>query len=334
MKSPITGKEMVLKNEPRKLSFRKEEFIIRYHYYLCKDTREQFTTTEIDELNMTQLYNQYREKYNLPFPEEIVSIREKYNLPVTKMSEILGFGVNSYRNYENGEVPSQANARLIQLADDPKKFKDLVKLSGSLDTKTMQKLLDKIDRMIEEEDRLLISFDVNDYLLDGKRSDEYTGYRRSDLSKLTEMVVYFTERLEPRKVMLNKLLFYADFLCFKRTGYSMSGARYRAINMGPVLNKYDSIFEYMEDQKDVDVVRTQYQDNIGEQFKQHKGRRFDEEKFDEIELAILKEVSNQFLNTSTNSIKELSHRERAWKENEKERKIISYKDYAFDIVGI
>jgi hypothetical protein len=65
MKSPITGKEMQLKFESRKLTFRKEEFTIKYHYYLCEDTKEQFTTTEIDELNITQLYNQYRKKYNL-----------------------------------------------------------------------------------------------------------------------------------------------------------------------------------------------------------------------------------------------------------------------------
>ncbi|WP_394351640.1 type II toxin-antitoxin system antitoxin SocA domain-containing protein [Lunatibacter salilacus] len=33
---------------------------------------------------------------------------------------------------------------------------------------------------------------------------------------------------------MNKLLFYADFLMFKRSCFSISGVRYKAIDMGPV----------------------------------------------------------------------------------------------------
>ncbi len=94
MKSPITGKEMFLKREHRNLIFRKEEYDIVYHYFLCEDTKEQFTIDELDELNLTQLYNKYRESHNLPFPDEIIETRQKYKLSATKMSEILGFGIN------------------------------------------------------------------------------------------------------------------------------------------------------------------------------------------------------------------------------------------------
>ena len=165
MKSPITGKDMTLMKEVRSLDFRKEPFPIVYHYYLCRDSGDQFTTTDIDELNMTQLYNQYREKHNLPFPKEIKEIREKYGLPATKMSEILGFGINSYRNYENGEVPSQANARLIQIASDPSKFKDLVELSDVLGEKQKDKLIKRIDLLIEMQEANFFSFEFQDYLL-------------------------------------------------------------------------------------------------------------------------------------------------------------------------
>lgn len=63
MKSPITGKEMTLIKEERNMTFRKEEFPIVYHYYLCDDSNEQFTSTELDELNLLQLYNQYQDKH-------------------------------------------------------------------------------------------------------------------------------------------------------------------------------------------------------------------------------------------------------------------------------
>jgi len=133
MKSPITGKEMCLVRKKSTLTFRKEEFVFYSHFYVCADSGEQFTSTELDELNLFQVHNQYRDKYNLPFSSEIQSIRKKYKLPASKMSEILGFGANSFRKYENGEVPSNSNGKLIQLVDDPRKFRDMVDLCESLD---------------------------------------------------------------------------------------------------------------------------------------------------------------------------------------------------------
>lgn len=71
MKSPITGSEMILQKEKRTLSFRKEEFEVEYHYYLCTDSKEQFEDDQLADLNVTQVYNQYRERLKLPFPDEI-----------------------------------------------------------------------------------------------------------------------------------------------------------------------------------------------------------------------------------------------------------------------
>ncbi|HLS31303.1 MAG TPA: hypothetical protein VK021_10635 [Flavobacteriaceae bacterium] len=120
MKNPITGKQMKLKRIARKLVFRKEEFNYMHHAFEDEETEELFTTTHLDELNMLQVYNQYRERHKIPFPKEIGDIREKYGVSAKKMSEILGFGGNSYRNYEKGEVPSVSNARLIQSVKAPK----------------------------------------------------------------------------------------------------------------------------------------------------------------------------------------------------------------------
>jgi hypothetical protein len=45
MKSPITGKEMILTKEIGSMDFRKETFDIVFHLYKCEDSAEQFTTT-------------------------------------------------------------------------------------------------------------------------------------------------------------------------------------------------------------------------------------------------------------------------------------------------
>jgi|GEM_PF-3672906 len=39
------------------------------------DSGEGFTDTSTDEINITQVHNQYRERLNIPFPEEIERAR-------------------------------------------------------------------------------------------------------------------------------------------------------------------------------------------------------------------------------------------------------------------
>ena len=130
MKSPVTGKEMRLMKESRTLDFRREAFPVIYHYYLCQDSKEQFTDDELDNLNLNQVYNQYRARYGIPFIEEIRKIRDKYGLSAAKMSEVLGLGANVYRQYEAGEMPSVSTGRMIRMAEDPKEF-FLIFLRGS-----------------------------------------------------------------------------------------------------------------------------------------------------------------------------------------------------------
>lgn len=334
MKSPITGKEMILTKENRSINYRKEAFDVVFHYYKCEDSGEQFTTGELDDVNMNQVYNQYRDLFNILFPDEIIRIRSKYNLPATKMSAILGFGANSYRQYESGEMPSVSNARLIQMIDDPKKFIDLVELCDSLDSKTKEKHIKIAQNIVEDRKRNRFNFNLKDYLLGDHLADVYSGYRNPNFEKFTEMIVFFSEKIEPFKTKMNKLLFYADFLMFKQSCFSISGVRYRAIEMGPVPNNFQSIFEYLENNNFIDIQYTQFpQGYTGEQFKARKEKPFNQALFSEMEIAVLNKVAEVFKESSTNNIIETSHLEDAWKMNVKEKNVISYK-YAFDLTQI
>lgn len=326
MKSPITGKEMVLKTEPVEHEFRKDTFDIVYHYYLCEDSGEKFEDERLTQLNLNQVYNQFRKKHNLPFPEEIIALREQYGLSASKMSEVLGFGINVYRSYENGEIPNSSNARLIQLAGDPKEFKRLIRLSDVLTEKESERVMAKIDALLLTDE--FINFDLQNYLMGDRAADDHTGYRIPNLTKFTEMVVFFTHETEPWKTKLNKLLFYADFCHFRKTGLSISGCRYRAIDMGPVPNNFSSIFEHIAACDDVDIHYTAFPNgSIGEQFKPHAERGFDDAVFTEDELHTLKEVVSKFGKTKTHEIIGISHTEKAWERNFKDgKKLISYID--------
>ncbi|NEN24195.1 SocA family protein [Cryomorpha ignava] len=120
---------------------------------------------------------------------------------------------------------------------------------------------------------------------------------------------------------------------FKQTCFSISGIRYRAIDMGPGPNNFQSIFEYLANNDFIDIKYTHFpQGYIGEQFKARKERPFNQDLFTEIEMTILNKVVEEFKKSSTDSIIETSHLEEAWKKNEKEKAVISYR-YAFELMG-
>lgn len=334
MKSPITGKEMTLQKENRTLSFRKENFDVLFHYYLCEDTKEQFTTTELDDKNINQLYNKYREKFHLPFPDDIKTLREKYGLSAAKMADVLGFGANVYRNYENGEIPSESNARLIQLAQDAEEFRKLIKLSGVYKGGDLVKVLSRIDEIIEQE-KDIFSVKFEEYLMGENTADIYSGYRKPSLDRFTEMIVYFTGKLEPFKTKMNKLLFYADFLHFSKTCFSISGARYRAIDMGPVPNNFNSLFEYVSNNDYIDIWQTEFPEGkLGEQFKPNPKRKFNPEVFSGEEINVLDQVAKRFERTKGPDIVKISHEEKAWIDNFHDgKKLIPY-DCGFELTTI
>jgi hypothetical protein len=220
------------------------------------------------------------------------------------------------------------------MVDDPKKFIDMVELCDLLDTSSKTKYIQKAQLLIEERKRNIFNFNLKNYLLGDHLADIYSGYRNPSFEKLTEMIVYFSEQLQPFKTKMNKLLFFADFLMFKQSCFSISGVRYQAIDMGPVPVNFQSIFEYLANKDEIDIYNIQFPQNYtGEQFKARKDRSFNPKLFTESELKVLNTISTKFKTTSTNDIIKLSHLEEAWKKNEKNKSLISY-EYAFDLTQI
>lgn len=334
MKSPFTGGAAKLEKEPRVLEYRKDSFEVLYHYYVCVDTGEQFTTTEIDTLNINQVHNKYREKYGIPFTDEIKSIREKYGLSAAKMSEVLGLGANVYRNYEAGEIPSVATGRLIRLAEDPEEFKKLLEMSkNSLELHEYEKVKKKIDHAQTgwgkvEEMWLGVLFG-SDY------PNIHNGYRIPSLERVGNMVRFFAQENKPFTTALNKLMFYADFGHYKNYGQSISGVYYKALPKGPVPENYGSLYNYLANRDFFKVEEVSFNDFVGDQFKTDDEVVFDAESgpFTESEISVLKKVSARFKGLSTKKIVEISHEEPAWQANVDEYHRISF-EYGFDLKNI
>ncbi len=332
MKSPITGKEMRLTYEWRNVPFRKEIFNIPYQFYACEDSGEQFTTTALDELNMRMVYNQYRAKYHIPLPEEIKAIREKYEVSASRMGEILGFGPNTYGQYEKGDLPSMANSKLLRIAEEPIKFLDLVQDWQTSSEKTKTDLIKRTQRLIKEQDPFFVDFER--YLMGGPGSDHFTGFKSPDYEKLTEMIVFFAQEVPCYKTKMNKLLFYTDFAMFRQHGQSVSGTRYKAIPYGPVPNSFESVFESLAKQEVIDISYEELVKGGQKQFLEGRTERpFNKNLFSDEELEILHKVYERFRKTKPYEIVEISHKETAWIENVQSRSFISY-NFAMDLKAI
>lgn len=331
MKSPITGKEMKLIRKNVSLPYRKDEFSVVYHCFLCEKTKEQFTNNDLDNINQAQVHNQYREKYGIPSQEEIKKIRLKYDVSANKMSKILGFGANTYRLYEAGDIPTVSNGRLINTVDEPEEFIKQVKASVHiLPEKDVIKLIDRAEKIekseIENIWKLLLEKQIFPYEI----PNEYSGYRKPDYDKIIQIIAYFNDKVDLFKTKLNKFLFYADFLNYQKTGYSMTGLRYRAIPYGPVPAEYDKLYIKLKDEDLISVQLYTFKDGSDSEIIQ-SNIEFDSSLFSAEEINIFDFILKKFGKLTSKQIVDASHKEKAWIENEKDRNIISYQKYAFDI---
>ena len=334
MKSPITGKEMSLQTERRSMTFRKESFDIDFMFYKCDETGEEFTDEHLTDLYLTQLYNQYRERNNIPFPEEIIYTREKYGLSQAKMAEVLGIGVNNYRAYENGDIPSDSNSTLIKLAEDPNKFKDLVVMKKDLFSKNE---FGKTFKFIETEIQKTSTKNGWEALFIEKafvfeEPNEMTGYKIPSLEKVENMILFFIEHsTDLWTTKLNKLLFYGDFLHYKRTGVGISGTAYQAIPHGPVPFKYHNIYDHVQERKNVEAVEEYIGEASGWKFKKTNNKKFDSSLFTENELNTLKDVAKLLGKKTVKEIVKISHEEECWKTCHTTKKIISYREFGIKL---
>ena len=150
MKSPFADCEATLIKEEATATFRGEQYNYTYSCYECEITKERFTTGEIDEENVAQIYNQYREKYNIPSPIEIEKLLKQYNISIAKMTTILGFGDNQISRYIKGEVPNRTNGTTLSVIRNINVFEQYVENARQL---LGEKAYNKIKENIAEERR-------------------------------------------------------------------------------------------------------------------------------------------------------------------------------------
>lgn len=329
MKSPFTGKEMKQVWEKRTWNFRNEPYTYWHTAWVDKTSGEQFTTDESDAAGYLQVTNQYREKYGIPYTDDIIALRKRYGLTAAMMSRILGIGPNQYRLYEQGEVPSISNGKLILSISNPKVMREMVESSkNELSPSDYARLLKKIDLVIAD------SVTYKQTTWDSQRiftqlRGRANGYAPTSLSHLKNVLLYILKQCNDVWITkMNKLLFYTDFASYRDRGQAITGLSYKAISFGPVPERWDRVYSEFPE-----ISEELYQSGDFEGCQLHALSPADTDELSEAERKVIDIVCKRFGPCTSHQISEMSHHETAWTEHLSDHSPIPF-DAAFSIKAI
>ena len=327
--SPYSGKPMRVVYENDTWKFRGEEFSYVKIAFRDDEREEQFTTTESDTVGYEQVTNQYREKYGIPYTDEIIAVRSRYGISAAKMSLILGIGVNQYRLYEQGEVPSVSNGRMIRSIINPKVMLEMVESSrNELSDSDYNKITAKVKALIADSEAYKLERYETMRIFSCPRGAN-NGYAQLSLNRLKNVMLYILNKCgEVWTTKMNKLLFYVDFLSYRERGMAMTGLSYRAIDFGPVPERWDRVYsEFSEINQELRQVG-EFEGSVLK-----ASALPDESIFSDAERKVLDEVCSKLGAGTSRELVALSHDEIAWISNHEHHSRIPFAD-AFGLKAI
>jgi putative zinc finger/helix-turn-helix YgiT family protein len=292
------------------LNVRGDIIKVEVEYYRCTECGEEFEDPRSKDDPLDKAYREYRRRHGMIQPEEIREMRKLYGLTQQELSKLIGWGGATLSRYENGALQDDAHDRFLQLVKDPENLQRIVnKNGGFLPEKKRKRLLNELTAAAEK----ICSFPN----ILSERFGQYepsveSGFKKLDLNKLFQMIIFFAKD-GVLKSKLCKLIFYADFKCFKDYAISISGAKYAHAHHGPVPDNYEHYFATLiHDEKVIRVEEIDYGEYVGEIF--YSEVEPDLSVFSDNELEVLLFVKKFFQSFNATRIREFSHNERGYNE--------------------
>ena len=322
---PICDADRECKVELRLESYplRGEEIEIEAHVFICSVCGEDIFDKKLDTENLQKVYTIYRAEHGLLSPEEIRAIRERYSLSQRGMSRFLGWGEITLHRYESGGIPDRVHNDLLTMISTADGMARYLQECGSIlpheEAETVRQVLTTSRRRISLKDTFEALQSVHGV-------NVKTGYRNIDIERLRNMILFFAES-GVWKTKLNKLLWYSDFVAFRRNTCSLSGIAYQRQRHGPVPLHFFTMLDAFEDEGDIRMEETPINDYEGTMI--YAMKKADLSIFTTSESDVLHFIRDYFARMNSNSISDKSHQERAWLEIP-QGEVIPY-DYAMEL---
>jgi len=133
------------------------------------------------------------------------------------------------------------------------------------------------------------------------------GYTSEQLEKLGNTILFLIAAIQPLyKTKLLKLIYLLDELSTARSGVPFLGLDYKVWQAGPVNS---DLYEELNQPYLLDSFIKLEQDDKG--IKVLGKKEFSDDEFSEMEINLLKEISNRYKNTSADKLVEITHRKSA-----------------------
>ncbi|MDQ2742001.1 MAG: DUF4065 domain-containing protein [Chloroflexota bacterium] len=290
----------------------------------CTQCGAEIVDPELEDAALRRAYDLYRRMHDIIRPEEIRKLREKYRLSQRAFARLLDWGVITIHRYETGALPDSVHSDLLVALQDEFTMADfLERHQDRLRPKESRRALEAASTA-----RLMGVHELLSRIVCGKIDtfpDAARGNRQFDLDRLSQMMLYFTQPAGVVLTKLLKLLWYADFLAYKRLTVSLSGAVYRHYQFGPVPEEYRQLLDHAEREG---FLQTRFESFVTEEGPKEgtvydQAADFDPSLFTSDELAILETVRDRFASMHATAIVRVAHSEDAWRDTP-EREIIPY----------
>lgn len=309
--------ERIVKKET--FNIRGEPITVNVEYVRCKECGDLVLNPAVNNDSFELAYRKFRQEHAFLQPEEISNWRKAHHLTQGEFAKVLGIGVATLNRYENGALQNESHENLLRLAMDSSNLLRLIEKLEGIFTETRKKKILEILRKSEEissslDNTIMINFGSTE-------KDDLNGFRKLDLSRLYNAVLFFT-RDGVLKSKLNKLLFYADFKYFKEYTLSITGLRYAHLPYGPVPDNYSMYYAAMFSKGLVEFSEELYPNGyVGELIKAVKEP--DLNIFSPSELRIMAAVMEYFKGYTATQIQEMAHEEKGYQQTS-DGDIISY----------
>lgn len=168
---------------------------------------------------------------------------------------------------------------------------------------------------------------------------------RKEQEKLFQLIIFFSQNTQIcGKVKLFKLMYLADFECFRQTGSSITGMEYVAWKYGPVPTYLNSEIE--EPSEEFDKYFTISREEFDSKYNKYNPREcvvprmtdieFDDNEFTKRELRIIQELATQYRDADAQKLIDVTHQkdgawDKVWKDGRGRDERIPYELFVEDL---
>lgn len=276
------NEKFTIEDVPETVDFKGETITVSTPSYVCENC--EFTLTDTEQMNAFRraVSDRYREIKGLLTSEDIKAYRNKLGMSQEQFADYLKVGVASIKRWETYFIQDASQDDHIRLKCD-KEYSELISL-------------------ILHEPNI------------------FTGRKKFDLQSIQNAIIILIPVFKS-PLFINKALFYADFLHYKKYGIGITGSVYCSLERGPCPDKFKTIFKIMENEGY--IIKDKAHDLLA--IKDIDPKAFNDRQF---------EILNQIIKIGEKQGKDfllnLSHKEPAFLKNPFASDEISY-SYAKDL---